>query len=167
MFTYDKLWKPIGGAPGYRIESKTIKGIEEYKSNAKNFAFAHLWFLTFVMCLYCVLHLIPKFALILEIILNSYCIMTQRYHCIRINEILEKHRELEKRRLEKSKLEEENTGNRQGIDLNPTKQLAKAEKQEHQLAFKEVFYCENSSEILEQENSKFDDGFTRTLRRKI
>ena len=87
------------GAPGYRIKGKTINDILEYKSLAKAFAYTHLCIFIGALGLY-YLHCIPVSSLILNLILNPYCIITQRYTCIRINEILEKQEELEKRKTE-------------------------------------------------------------------
>ncbi len=154
------MWTPIGGAPGYRIKSKKIDDIEEYKFLAKGFAFAHLVFLMVLIGL-CIFNWMPKFSLVINLIFNSYCIMTQRYTCIRINEILEKYKELEKRREEKQKSEEEILD----FDLSPTNQFEKLEEKEQISTSIETYSCEKNFETFEPIDSDFESGFTRVLKK--
>lgn len=157
LFTWNKLCKPIGGAPGYRIKNIAISDIEEYKSQAQVFGFTHVGMLIGMAVLY-YFHIIPHLFFIVELFLNSYCIMTQRYTCIRINTILEKHKELEKRK--------ENKANKTELldyDLNLKNQSEKLEKQTQMPSSIEVCYWNKSFEPLEQMDSNFDDDFTKVL----
>lgn len=162
LFTWDKLWKPIGGAPGYRIKNNTINDIEEYKTTAKGFAYVHFWISIDIIGLY-FFHCIPKSSLILHLILNPYCIMTQRYTCIRINEILEKYKELEKRKSENAN----NSTNEENFDydLNYTNQPEKVENYEQIPTSIEAYYCSKSLETLEQTGSNFGDDVPRLLKK--
>ena len=148
LFTYDKLWKPFGGAPGYRIKNKTINDIEGYKSQAKGFAIAHFGLLIFIVGIYYFFHAITESGFIIQLILNPYCIMTQRYNCIRIDEILEKYKALEKTKEEKQKLLDrqqeldENIGNSEDMLLNVSKKTAEQINQK-QSEEKEPFSINN------------------------
>lgn len=177
LFTYDKLWKLLGGAPGYRIKSKTINGIQNYKIQAKAFAAVHFINLIFIIGSYYLFHTLSEFYLILSMIINSYCIITQRYICIRINEILQKHKELEKRREEKHKelerIKEEKQKNEKRIlnyNYSSLYQSEKVEEQSKTLSFTDIYYCERyleslELESLEQESSNYDNGFTKVLKK--
>lgn len=160
LFTWEKLCKLIGLDPGYRINSKTIEDIEEYKSQAKAFGYAHFILLFIFSGLY-FFHWIPEASMIVNLILNSYCIMTQRYTCIRINEILEKYKKLEKRKLENEK----NNGSEENFDFELNSANQKVEKQEQMPTSIETYYSEKSFETLKKEDSNFADSFTRVLKK--
>lgn len=117
LFTWDTLLTPIGGAPGYRIDKLTIKGIEEYKSTTKLFARAHFWMMMGTISLY-FLNWVPESFLICNIIVHLQCIMTQRYTYLRINEILEKHKRLEKRKLKNVSDKENETKKQEQIPMD-------------------------------------------------
>ena len=163
LFTYEKLWKPFGGTPGYRIKNKTINDIEGYKSQAKGFAIAHFIFLICVVGIYYFFHVLTELQLITQLILNPYCIMTQRYNCIRINEILEKHKALEKRKEEKQRLLDhqqelnENADNSEDMLINVSKKNVEQINQK-QSEEKEPFDINNYSYTnFKQKNGNLDE----------
>lgn len=100
LFSWEKICKIFNFDPGYRIASKNIKGLKKYKKLSIGFANSHL----LVIVLAIILGILNQASIvffIVHILINSYCIMTQRYNIIRIDEIIEKHNKLEKNKTKK------------------------------------------------------------------
>lgn len=80
---------------------------------------------------------------------------------IRWNILLEKYKELEKRREEKQKSKEEILD----FDLSPTNQFEKVEEKEQISTSIEIYSCEKTFETFEPIDSDFESGFTRVLKK--
>ncbi len=109
LFVWEKIWKlmHLEKCIGYRINDKTIDGLKDYKYQLKLFAISHIVDLGILI----VTGILTSQGIvwwIFSIGLNAYCIMTQRYTHIRINEILEKH----------NKRKQKNTDNDEEINSN-------------------------------------------------
>lgn len=114
-------------------------------------------------------------------IINSYCIITQRYNCIRINEILEKHKELEERRKERHKeLEKRREERHKELEKRreskieaemiicnyiPLYQSEEVDEQGKTSSSTEIYCWGNSFESLEQKDSNTDTGFRKVLKK--
>ena len=140
LFTYEKLMKLFHIPIGYRLEEKNIDGIKKYKKFLKSFALGHSMLL--IMIIISIFYIKMKcYQIILNVGLNLYCIMVQRYNQIRINEILEKYQELEIRKKikEKNNIRNQNCSNLQKANI-----ISKKE----QIVFQqnEIFNSENNME---------------------
>ena len=81
-----KSVKKINFDCSYHIDKLDYDSIKKYKEIMQSYAIAHL--ITMIVASFFLIDAIP--VLILNIILNGYCIMTQRYNTIRANDILKK-----------------------------------------------------------------------------
>lgn len=89
LFTWEKIAKLIKLDVGYRLDKLNIEGLNNYKINIILFAIGHSLVIFFIF----VQSIISHKALsdnLFSILLNSYCIMTQRYNYVRINQLIEK-----------------------------------------------------------------------------
>lgn len=100
--TWEKLWKlfRIDKLLCYKITDMSENGLKNYKIQSKGFAAAHIGLLVYVIINGILITPSMKWW-VFNLGLNIYCIMTQRYTHIRINEILEKKEELKQRREER------------------------------------------------------------------
>ena len=100
LFSWEKLCKLVNFDPCYRLDKKTLGGLKQYKSTCEVFAITHTTCLI-VTCILCLIASVSIIYWINIILLHGYCIMTQRYNIIRINEVIEKYEKLEKKKIEK------------------------------------------------------------------
>ncbi len=86
LFNWEKVLKKFNFDCSYHIDKLDYDSIKNYKEIMKSYAIAHL--ITMIVASFFLIDVIP--VLVLNIILNGYCIMTQRYNTIRANDILKK-----------------------------------------------------------------------------
>lgn len=100
--TWEKLWKifRLDKLLAYKITDMSENGLKYYKIQSKGFAAVHIGLLVYEI-INGILITSSMAWWVTNIGLNLYCIMTQRYTHIRINEILEKKEELKQRREER------------------------------------------------------------------
>ena len=96
LFTWEKIAKFIHLPIGYRIDEYSTTGFKFYQIKAIAFAIAHSGLLAYTI-VDCILSSSPIWNYWLSILLNSYCIMTQRYNYIRIGKILERKKQRDAR----------------------------------------------------------------------
>lgn len=104
LFAYEKTFKFFHINVGYKVNELSVKGFQSYKSIMKRFAISHLF--SFILLLFIIEFFysdIFLIGIIIDALLNGYCIMVQRYNTIRINELLEKMELFEDKRKEKLK----------------------------------------------------------------
>lgn len=89
LFTWEKIAKLIKLNVGYRIKDGSVDSLKSYKSLSKGFAVAHAILLVIIVITgLCMPSTLSWW--IINVGLNTYCVMVQRYTHIRINELLEK-----------------------------------------------------------------------------
>lgn len=96
LFTWEKIAKFIHLPIGYRIDEYSTSGFKFYQIKAITFAIAHLGLLAYTI-VNCILSSTPIWRYWLSVLLNSYCIMTQRYNYKRIGKILERRKQRDAR----------------------------------------------------------------------
>ena len=99
LFTWEKIANFLDIDIGYRIKDMSIGSLKKYKTLSKGFAISHAAVLT----LFIVLAIIKHTTVIYWVVnmgLNLYCIMVQRYNHIRINHIIDIKQRIEKRKQE-------------------------------------------------------------------
>ena len=89
LFTWEKIAKLIKLNVEYRIDKLNIEGLNNYKKNIISFAMVHSILLFFIFVQSIISHKALSYNLF-NILLNSYCVMTQRYNYIRINQLIKK-----------------------------------------------------------------------------
>ena len=163
LFTWEKIAKLIKLNIGYRIKDGSVDSLKNYKFQSKGFAIAHAILLVIViitgLCL-------PSTLVwwIINIGLNAYCVMVQRYTHIRINALLEKIENKKQNAYDNEKpfireefptLEQDKT-----ISQTDTFQLS-----EEQLEYLERFYANLSNiDVQEYEEIPEEQGQSRILK---
>ena len=91
LFTWEKIAKLLRLPIGYRLDELSVEGCMRYKMMTKAFAIAHLIMYP-CLAIYAILlnPTAPLWHIMLWTILNTYCIITQRYTTLRINRIIKK-----------------------------------------------------------------------------
>ena len=89
LFTWEKIAKSINIDVGYRIDKLNIEGLINYKHNIIGFTIAHSILLLDIFVESIIYHM-PLSYNLFGIILNSYCIMTQRYNYIRMKQLIKR-----------------------------------------------------------------------------
>lgn len=140
----------------YRIQNKTVDGIKDYKLFSKIYAISHTFYLILFFNIE-VSSFLEFLIWILAIMVNSYCVMTQRYNHIRINETIEKYEELMKRREERKQQEQTNeltyTKEIEHHNENVKEELNSSEKLKELYDMKEFFERENNTMSQSEDNS--------------
>lgn len=157
LFTWEKLWKLVGldFLLVYRIENKSIEEIKKYKSISKAWAFGHSIYMIFITLYGIILSLGAGFILT-QIVLQSYCIITQRYNHIRINETIEKYEELMKKREERTQEQTKELTSTKKIEYyneNVKEELDSSEKLKELYDMKEFLERENNTMSQSEDNS--------------
>lgn len=94
LFNWEKICKLVKFNPGYRLTCKNITGLKKYKKLSKGFEVVHIGILIYVILLF-ILNKLHIISLVINGLINGYCVITQRYNIIRVNEIIEKYQKLE------------------------------------------------------------------------
>ena len=91
LFTWEKIAKLLRLPIGYRLDELSVEGCMRYKMMTKAFTIAHLIIYPYLAIYAIFLNpTAPLWHIMLWTILNTYCIITQRYTTLRINRIIKK-----------------------------------------------------------------------------
>ena len=89
LFTWEKIAKSININVRYRIDKLNIEGVINYKKYIIGFIITHSILLLDIF-VQCIIYHRPLSNALFGIILNSYCIMTQRYNYIRMKQLIKR-----------------------------------------------------------------------------
>lgn len=165
LFTWEKFANIIKFPVGYRLESMTISGIEKYKKEVVGFGKTHFVFMLATLLFFPILS--PQ-ALILSTVLHSYCIMTQRYNYIRINEVLKKHQKRNEKEgtstspIKEPKIEIKNIESK---ELQKTNNIATNISKKRAYLEKVREYLQN--EYIIQNNNQYGESFSINSTKKM
>lgn len=161
LFSWEKICGLLDFDPDYRVEDRTINGLKRYKDTSKAFAISHL----ITMIITVIVLSVIKASLgiyITNCLIHSYCIMTQRYIHIRINELIER---LEKREQKNRIKQQQDTKSEQKdisltqIKSNKQNELDKNSNLEQLYAIRELLYQSQNEESKNSIDS-FDKSYT-------
>lgn len=115
LFTWEKVAKFLHIKVGYRIKDMSIEGLKDYKIQSKLFALTHFCLLIYIIIL-AIIKDAPVVTWVVNIIINSYCIMVQRYNHIRINRLIDIKQRREKKKQELGEYVSEQNENSKTIE---------------------------------------------------
>ena len=89
LFTCEKIFKSINIDVGYRIKKLNIEGVINYKKYIIGFTITHSILLLDIF-VQCIIYHKALSDFLYSILLQSYCIMTQRYNYIRMKQLIKR-----------------------------------------------------------------------------
>ena len=89
LFTWEKIAKSINIDVGYRIKKLNIEGVINYKKYIIGLTITHSILLLDIF-VQCIIYHKALSDFLFSILLQSYCIMTQRYNYIRMKQLIKR-----------------------------------------------------------------------------